>query len=879
VHARLQALPGRWLMVFDDASEREVTAWLPRRGRGQVIVTSLGGSWRVASQRLDLGPMRAEEAALLLQARLHLTAQEALAHEGVLSQLADLLEYWPLAIEVACGYVVSCAIPVARLGGYMHTLLERAADDRDSRPPGYPRTLVAAVRLSLERMIEAAGAKGLEHLALGTLAAMCWLNPRRVPVHLAMACVVVSAADADFESPGRILIDEAALPVREVIRELLNVSLVRYDQPLPATAEAFAGSEDTVTMNAVLQQILARLLHVAERASISLPTLAIHTTGWLREAMHTRQTQQAWLLAVHAATLVGHVQAADLADLPTALLMSQLAGLHHAHGDYAAARELAQLELRWLQRAGQPHGLAGAEAHFLLAHLGQLTRTVDDAVSHLQALLAILRKLAAHPTDAVSLLANQALLIVEMLSLDRQDKELAALLRQFDQLARQLPGTRLSQRTRALVEIQRQISAGQADRAEEAITAALADSRGPGEDIDADLRRLRIDALAAQEKWPQADAALDEFLPYSGPLTLDAFSVHHLVHDVGVVCAFYWIARGEESAVRLLGRLLLETGIQENPALETRTDQARFLLLRAVYIGWRAVNGLAPHGEFLELLGQLTDKPLDEPYDPSSAWERIYQGLAPRMESQVSVQSDAQFLAEADYAIAPDGSLLGGDPKVRAAYHAAECHVSLELPANGMLYDTMALNGSLDVFRTRPLMTTRATPVAIFEPSQIIGATNLATGKSLELQVQRACSKGLRRLIGAHSSIPNAQHLRLVADDAGLSLEHEDGTVLGRSTTSANGPWLTAARRQKSVLVLFGHGLELYNRAEHERIIASPHEVARRFTDASAKGLLAAAAVPFVSRPHPTPQTQRASGASRRQPTRTTRSERRGSRS
>jgi hypothetical protein len=67
VHAELQSLPGPWLMVFDDASVSVASAWIPRRGRGRVIVTALGGHWRGVQGRIDLTPMSGDEALLLLR--------------------------------------------------------------------------------------------------------------------------------------------------------------------------------------------------------------------------------------------------------------------------------------------------------------------------------------------------------------------------------------------------------------------------------------------------------------------------------------------------------------------------------------------------------------------------------------------------------------------------------------------------------------------------------------------------------------------------------------------------------------------------------------------------------------------------------------------
>ncbi|MFG3016173.1 NB-ARC domain-containing protein [Streptomyces cinerochromogenes] len=177
VHAALQSLPGRWLMVFDDASAPLASAWIPRRGRGRVIVTTLGGHWHGVQGRIDLSPMSGEEALCLLRLRMDLSESEVEHYAASLSRLAQVLEYWPLAIEVACGYLVSCGIGVDRLPVYTDTLIHRAADDERSVPAGYPRTLAAAVALSTERLINGARSRGLLQPTLATVAALCWLAP------------------------------------------------------------------------------------------------------------------------------------------------------------------------------------------------------------------------------------------------------------------------------------------------------------------------------------------------------------------------------------------------------------------------------------------------------------------------------------------------------------------------------------------------------------------------------------------------------------------------------------------------------------------------------------------------------------------------------
>lgn len=877
VHAELQSLPGPWLMVFDDASSSATEAWIPRRGQGRVIITALGGHWRGVQGHIDLAPMSSEEALHLLRLRLGLSEGEAAQHASPLSDLARTLEYWPLAIEVACGYLVTCRIGVERLSSYTDTLIARAADDERSVPDGYPRTLAAAVALSVERLSGSARARGLLQTTLATVAALCWLGPRRAPVHLALASAFVGPQDLP-PAPGWVVFDEAQVPVREVIRELLDVSLVRYDEPLLARGEIFPGSEDTVSMNAVLQDILIRQLGLS-RAGVAggLSHVACHTDRWLRGALLTGQAERSWELAQHATALVGHIRATQTADGHTALLMGNLAAFHHAHGQYEAAHNLLELELEWLARADDPDEGLAAQTHVLLAHIIQLRKQAGASLAiaaHLHPVLAYLRQFDGPPPEPVANLATEASVILQTHLRDVTDDELAQLLRDFRTLADAQAPTETTQAARDLLAIQDLLEEGDAERAEQAAVLALSRSTDPWSPATADLKRLLVEALVKQDKWEQADAALSDFLPYSGPHTLYGFAVHHLVHNVGCACAWKWVVQGEQRAVELLGRLLEDTGVAENPAFETSTDEARFILLQVVHDSWRAMTVSGQGAGFLELMRQLSDKAFTDPHDPDNVWERIYAGLTPRLSAVVDENLHRSYQAEGDAILSIGVPLLEQDPSLKEAYETARCHAVLALSTD-RLYGSIAVNSTVDLLlpEARKFLP-GPRPLVILQPHKMLGATSPDTGKSIEIQIHRACEKGLRRLAGPEPVIPSREHLTLVLNNQELTLEHDDGTVIARAFVQAPGPWQRAARSRRSALVFYGYGFDIHDLPAHRRLMASPAELRPRISSASDNGLLAAASVSVRLPPAPvTPPSPPT--AARSQPRKTTRSGRR----
>ncbi|MFI9175507.1 hypothetical protein [Streptomyces lincolnensis] len=873
VHARLQALPGPWLMVLDDATAKTARAWIPRRGRGGVIVTSLGGNWRDARGRVELGAMSAEHAVQLLRLRLGLSDSEAAAYAEVVEHLAETLERWPLAIEVAAGYLVSCGIGVERLDAYADTLLQRAADDEEAVPPGYPHTLAAAVALSVDRLVDSARGRGLMEPTLSTLAALCWLAARRIPVHLAMACAFVGLEHLP-PSPGWLVLDEAEQPVREVFRELTNVSLVRFDEPLPVRGESFPGSEDTVSMNTVLQVIVARHLHLSRIAAAALPQAAGHTNQWLLGAIETGQAERSWELAQHATALVWHIEEAGVADLHTCLLMGNLAAFHLAHGQYEVAQGLLERELVRLDQAGDPDPGVTAQVETLLAHVAQLRRPAGATSQIIDRLSRVLSRLRAAPTPNAPYqvdLAASALLVLQNQLRREHHEELATLLRGFSDMAAAAPDTEKYQVMRDLTNISELLSDGEAERAEQAAAAAIAASP-PWTVSTVELKRLLIEALVGQGKWQEADAALTEFLPHAGARTLHQFSVYHLVHNAGIVSAWEWVTKGDQRAVEFLGRLLEETGIDQVPAPESPTDQARLLLLRVVHGMWQSVRAESWGSAPMSLMGELTDKVFTDPYDSDDVWERTYNGLLPRLAAlgREAVHRGWQAGSEAVLSVA--GTELLANPVIRAAYEAAQCHGRAVLSSDpaysgfGGMSDLEAVLPEIHQIIPGP----RA--MVFLEPTVMLGVTSNESGKSTELQIHRACDKGFRRLMSSKVvSIPSPKDITLTLTGDDLVLEHEDGTVLARATTSASGQWLKAARTRGTALVYYGFGLDLHTASVHQRLLASATELGERLVDVSGKGLLSAALVSVRVSPSATPDVALRQPVARKQPKKSSR--------
>jgi hypothetical protein len=154
VHAELTRLTGRWAMIFDNVSnQRQTELWIPRSGRGDVIITSIDSTARHGSATvINVGVMEEDEATELLRKRLGLSANDYDRYAEELRRLTKGLFCWPLALELASGYMDTCGISLDDVDYYLDQLKTQSLADADSLPPDYPRTLAAALSLCLDKL-------------------------------------------------------------------------------------------------------------------------------------------------------------------------------------------------------------------------------------------------------------------------------------------------------------------------------------------------------------------------------------------------------------------------------------------------------------------------------------------------------------------------------------------------------------------------------------------------------------------------------------------------------------------------------------------------------------------------------------------------------
>ena len=160
-------------------------------------------------------------------------------HDGSAAQLQLLrwprseLLHWPLAVELAAAYLHGGGLGITGIPEYLRRLKLRSLGDYRSIPPGYPRTLIKAIGLCLERIRSRPTGPGTRWFSRSMDGnPLCRLHGRAAypRVH-----PYVGAPDGPDDTGHRqFLVDDPDCLAPEVVTILRAASLVRVDELLSA---------------------------------------------------------------------------------------------------------------------------------------------------------------------------------------------------------------------------------------------------------------------------------------------------------------------------------------------------------------------------------------------------------------------------------------------------------------------------------------------------------------------------------------------------------------------------------------------------------------------------------------------------------------------
>ncbi|MEV6135174.1 hypothetical protein AB0L63_03725 [Nocardia sp. NPDC051990] len=295
-----------WLMVFDNCADQSVVrGWIPRRGHGHIVVTStdqtpLSGP---NSSTMFVEGMEATEATRLLSRRLLPNRLPNRSDERALDQLADRLHCWPLALELAAGYLLTTHLEydddIPQAVAEFEYLLERAMDDMHSVPLDYreyPVTVVGAITLTWARLAARTGAADM--LAATALRTAAFLASRQIPVNLLLGC---AGDTVDQRFPHYATSDP---PAGEVLRAIKRDCLVTLDEQMFISRAGARGParllDVTVAMNDIVQSVVRQLVEREGHTDITLFRAAYSTQAWMGFFAANDDMQLAAALVQHA---------------------------------------------------------------------------------------------------------------------------------------------------------------------------------------------------------------------------------------------------------------------------------------------------------------------------------------------------------------------------------------------------------------------------------------------------------------------------------------------------------------------------------------------------------------------------------------------------
>jgi hypothetical protein len=543
VFAALAGTARPWLMVFDNASNlRQVHEWLPPRGRGHVLVTTIDPTSvrgpNVAS--FEVGGMSPAESTDLLARRLLPNRTPAVAERSALDSLAAQLKHWPLALELASAYLADCLGGLAGIDTY-RTMMLRALSDQASVPVGYPRPLVQAILLAWQHMRD--GPAPADTFASMALRHAAFLAPRQIPLHLALACVAID------ETP----------PAGEIVRSLRRQSLVAVDAPLPDLddePEVPGSLAYTVTVNEIVQLILRDEVTREGAAGAVLTTTAAQVQQWIAMSWRTERIALAMLLTGHAMATIEHTEELGVACPEIALLLGNAATvlLHVDHAAVAArylTTELAMLDQFEKEDPLLRLQVSASLAAAILDSTDRPSAVADEFVQALQGCLRDVDKAREADGPKTAHTLRMALATAHNALTDGMaDDRVAAMKSVLEQYCEMIPLAQSFDLVHEMNTLNTLIGDQHHDEALARINHLLTSPDLPVL-AHPQLQRLRAECLIGLEHWHDATAVAEEFEKATRQNRIRTIDAAHFARNVGIA-ALIKIAEAREEAADLL---------------------------------------------------------------------------------------------------------------------------------------------------------------------------------------------------------------------------------------------------------------------------------------------------------------------------------------
>ena len=483
----------------------------------------------------------------------------------------------------------TCGIQLNEIDHYLHELKIRSLADSDSVPPIYPRTLVSAVSLCLERLharISDDKVGNHAHLALKMIINAAFLASRQLPCHMIAAPVMFDPSPET--GLGIWLLAPSIANMGEVVRELRRFSLIGFDQDLPGMGDPIIDENRTITANTIVQEIIRVEIERNNDTGGTLNRLANHVERWLVTALELNHLERASALFPHAEMLANHMRRLGVVGRHAALLYGNLAGAYRARGDISKVEEFLYSELEIAQSNDDPDDILVVQAKLALVdlyfdNLAVTSISFDEVTSYLEDVAQSAANISRdYPEAAVKVIIDAKSFLDRPEARVSDSPRLAIIESKFDELASQLGPTEYSDAMLAIRKASKLISKGRLGTAERLCTRALGSGSITGI-AELEARRFLVESLVLQGKWQEAEKAHIEFRHHFGSTNLLVPVVISYAHNIGYACSILILAGGTTEAIPILSDLVgwpVVSAVIEHPSTGS---ESRLRLLLVIY--------------------------------------------------------------------------------------------------------------------------------------------------------------------------------------------------------------------------------------------------------------------------------------------------------
>jgi len=386
------------LLIFDNAADADaLKPYLPRGGRGKILVTSNTHAWRNIAVRVEIGPWPKDVGAAYLVARTGRDAEREAAQA-----LSEALGGLPLAHEQAAAYCERLEKPLAEYRKRFETAPARVLDDARDAPAEYHDRLTVTKTFALAIDEAAKLHAGVEPLIVHA----ALLAPEPLPLFL-----FAQGREKFGEPLAGALADDG---LDEAVAALRAFALIERETIADERDPAI--ETETIRLHRLVRQVAADRCAGPAREAARAALMAALAAVYPRDIADAKTWPDAWprarRLDAPASALLEDPPPEAAEEAAGRVLEGLAAYRHYALGAYARARPLYERALAIREKRLGPNHPDTAET------LNNLALLLRDEGNHAAARPLLERALAInektfgpeHAATATSL-NNLALLL------------------------------------------------------------------------------------------------------------------------------------------------------------------------------------------------------------------------------------------------------------------------------------------------------------------------------------------------------------------------------------------------------------------------------------------------------------------------------------